>query len=71
MLSILLQDYFKHDSVYRLHHIYYSVKSVLNKIFYKKLKQDIEFLSHRSAFYHSKHYTKASMLKKKNKVYLL
>ena len=27
---MLFQDYFKHDPVYRLHHIYYSVKSVLN-----------------------------------------
>ena len=38
---------------------------------HKKLKQDIEFLSHRSAFYHNKHHAEASMLKKKNKVYLL
>ena len=38
---------------------------------YRELKQDIEFLLHRSAFYHNKHHAEASMLKKKNKVYLL
>ena len=38
---------------------------------HKKLKQDIEFLSHRSVFYHNKHYAEASMLKKRDKVYLL
>ena len=38
---------------------------------YKELKQNIKFLLHRSAFYHSKHYTEASMLKERNKVYLL
>ena len=27
---MLLQDYFKHDLVYRLYHIYYSVKFMLN-----------------------------------------
>ena len=30
MLFMLLQDHLKHDSVYRLHHIYYSAKPVLN-----------------------------------------
>ena len=38
---------------------------------HNKLKQDIKFLSHRSAFYHNKHRSEESMLKKKNKVYLL
>ena len=38
---------------------------------YKKLKQDIEFLLHRSVFYHNKHHAEASMLKKRDKVYLL
>ena len=38
---------------------------------YNKLKQDIEFLSHRSAFYHNKHRSEESMLKKRDKVYLL
>ena len=38
---------------------------------HKKLKQDIKFLLYRSAFYHNKHHAGASMLKKKNKVYLL
>ena len=38
---------------------------------YNKLKQDIEFLSHRSAFYHNKHRFRESMLKKRDKVYLL
>ena len=37
MLSMLLQDYFKYDLVYRLHHIYYSIKSMLNIIFYKNM----------------------------------
>ena len=41
------------------------------QILHKKLKQDIKFLSHRSAFYHNKHCAETSMLKKKNKVYLL
>ena len=31
MLFMLLQDYFKHDSVYELHHIYYPAKLMLNK----------------------------------------
>ena len=38
---------------------------------HKKLKQDIEFLLHRSAFYHNKHHAGAPMLKKRDKVYLL
>ena len=38
---------------------------------HKELKKDIEFLSHRSAFYHNKHRSKGSMLKKRDKVYLL
>ena len=38
---------------------------------YQKLWTDIEFLTYRSAFYYNKHYTEASMLKKRNKVYLL
>ena len=41
------------------------------QILHKKLKQDIKFLSHRSAFYHNKYCAEASMLKKSNKVYLL
>ena len=38
---------------------------------YNKLKQDIKFLLHRSVFYHNKYRFRESMLKKKNKVYLL
>ena len=38
---------------------------------HKELKRDIEFLSHRLIFYHNQHRFKESMLKKKNKVYLL
>ena len=38
---------------------------------HKELKQDIKFLSHRSAFYHNRHRFKEPMLKKRNKVYLL
>ena len=38
---------------------------------HNKLKQDIEFLLYRSAFYHNKHRSEESMLKKKNRVYLL
>ena len=38
---------------------------------YQELKTDIEFLVYRSVFYHNKHCIEASMLKKKNKVYLL
>ena len=41
------------------------------QILHKKLKQDIKFLLHRLAFYHNKHHAGASMLKKKDKVYLL
>ena len=41
------------------------------QILHKKLKQDIKFLLHRSAFYHNKHHAEASILKKRNKVYLL
>ena len=38
---------------------------------HNKLKQDIEFLSHRSTFYYNKHRFRESMLKKRDKVYLL
>ena len=38
---------------------------------HKELKQDIKFLSHRSAFYHNKHRFRESMLKKRDRVYLL
>ena len=38
---------------------------------HKKLKQDIKFLLHRLAFYHNKYHAEASILKKKDKVYLL
>ena len=38
---------------------------------YKKLKKDIKFLLHRSVFYHNQHRSEESMLKKKDKVYLL
>ena len=38
---------------------------------HKKLKQDIEFLLHRLVFYHNKYCAEASMLKKRDKVYLL
>ena len=38
---------------------------------YKELKKDIEFLSHRLTFYYNQHRFRESMLKKKNKVYLL
>ena len=38
---------------------------------HNKLKQDIKFLLHRSAFYHNKHRSRESMLKKRDKVYLL
>ena len=38
---------------------------------HQELKTDIEFLAYRSVFYHNKHYTEASMLKKRDKVYLL
>ena len=38
---------------------------------HKELKQDIKFLLHRSVFYYNKYYAEASMLKKRDKVYLL
>ena len=38
---------------------------------YKKLKRDIKFLLHCLTFYHNKHRFKESMLKERNKVYLL
>ena len=41
------------------------------QILHNKLKQDIEFLLYRLAFYHNKHRSEESMLKKRDKVYLL
>ena len=38
---------------------------------HEELKTDIEFLSYRLTFYHNQHYMKASMLKERDKVYLL
>ena len=38
---------------------------------YQELWTDIEFLTHRSAFYHNKHHAEVSILKKKDKIYLL
>ena len=38
---------------------------------HKELKRDIKFLSHQSAFYHNQYRSEESILKKKNKVYLL
>ena len=38
---------------------------------HKKLKKNIEFLSHQSVFYHNQHRSEESMLKKKDRVYLL
>ena len=38
---------------------------------YKELKKDIKFLSHRLIFYHNQYRFKESMLKKRDKVYLL
>ena len=38
---------------------------------HSKFKRDIEFLLHYSVFYHNKHHTEASMLKERDKVYLL
>ena len=38
---------------------------------YKELRQDIEFLSQRSAFHHNKHRSRGPMLKEGDKVYLL
>ena len=41
------------------------------QMLHNKLKQDIKFLSYRSAFYHNKHRSEELMLKKRDKVYLL
>ena len=41
------------------------------QMLHNKLKQDIEFLSYRSAFYHNKYRFRELMLKKRDKVYLL
>ena len=38
---------------------------------YKELSTDIKFLLHYLKFYYNKYYVEASMLKEKNKVYLL
>ena len=38
---------------------------------YQELKTDIKFLAYRSIFYYNKHHAEASMLKKRDKVYLL
>ena len=38
---------------------------------HKELSIDIKFLSHYLVFYYNKYYTEASMLKKRDKVYLL
>ena len=38
---------------------------------HKELKQDIKSLLHRLAFYYNKYCARASMLKKRDKVYLL
>ena len=38
---------------------------------HSKLKQNIKFLSHHLAFYYNKYYAEASILKKRDKVYLL
>ena len=38
---------------------------------YKELKRDIKFLSYQSAFYHNQHRFRESMLKKRDKIYLL
>ena len=38
---------------------------------HKELSTDIKFLLYHSIFYYNKHYAEASMLKKRNKVYLL
>ena len=38
---------------------------------HKKLKKNIKFLSHWSAFYHNQHRFRESMLKKRDRVYLL
>ena len=38
---------------------------------HKKLSTDIKFLSHYSIFYYNKYYAEASILKERDKVYLL
>ena len=38
---------------------------------YSELKQNIKFLSHYLAFYYNKYHAEISMLKKRDKVYLL
>ena len=38
---------------------------------YKELKRNIKFLLYRLVFYHNQHRSEESILKKKNKVYLL
>ena len=38
---------------------------------HQELKRDIEFLVYRSTFYYNKYCAEASMLKKRDKVYLL
>ena len=38
---------------------------------YKELSTDIEFLLHYLVFYHNKYHAETSMLKKRDKVYLL
>ena len=38
---------------------------------YKELKKDIKFLLHRLVFYYNQHRSEESILKKRNKVYLL
>ena len=38
---------------------------------YKKLRTDIEFLLHYLVFYYNKYYIEVSMLKERDKVYLL
>ena len=49
------------------------VNIMVNEIknLHMKLKRDIKFLSHCSAFYHNQHHAEALTLKKRNKVYLL
>ena len=38
---------------------------------YQELKTDIKFLVYKLVFYYNKHYAEVSMLKKRDKVYLL
>ena len=38
---------------------------------YKELKRDTKFLLYRLTFYYNQHRSEESMLKKRNKVYLL